>query len=221
MNSCYLWNGLLVGLVVVIGLLRVFSHKSIGSYKDRTPKLDVRTFFDGDIEGWGAIFDHSGTQTRSFTLQLKGTWQNDKQGILQEWFELDDGKKLERKWDITISDNTLFVGTAADVIGLAHGFQMGNAINMHYTLRIPYKKGSTMNFTMDDWLYEVSPGVILNRARMKKFGFPVGELVLMMKKKVQGNVNRSTISSPFLKAKMKSFELIDYDAGWVWIAEKD
>lgn len=183
MNSCYLWNALLFGLVFIVAGMRIFSHRSLSTFKDRTPKLDVRTFFDGDIEGWGSIFDYSGSPISSFTLKLKGTWQNDKQGILEEWFEFDDGKKLERKWDITVSDNTVFVGTAADVIGSAHGFQMGNAINMHYTLRVPYKKGKTIDFIMDDWLYQVSPGVILNRARMKKFGFPVGELVVMMKKK--------------------------------------
>lgn len=181
MNSCYLWNFLLVSLIGGIALMRIFSHNSLSAYKDRNPKVDLKSFFNGDLEGWGGFFDHSGSQIRSFSLRLKGTWINDKEGILEEWFEFDDGKKTERKWDVTFIDDAIFVGKAADVIGQAHGAQMGNAVNAHYTLRVPFK-GGTKDFVMDDWMYQITPGVILNRVKMKKFGFPVGELVLMMKK---------------------------------------
>jgi hypothetical protein len=36
---------------------------------------------------------------------------------------------------------------------------------------------------MDDWMYLVEENIILNRTSMRKFGFKVGEIVLVMKKK--------------------------------------
>lgn len=181
MKSCYLWILLLLVVVGATGC-SLFSHNSIEAYKDRNPKVDLRTFFNGDVEGWGGIFDYSGSQISSFTVQLRGTWANDKQGTLEEWFEFDDGRKTQRKWDLTFSDDKMFVGQAADVVGDGVGTQMGNAINMNYTLRIPYKD-STLDVVLDDWIYGITPDVVLNRGRMKKFGFPVGEIVLVMKKK--------------------------------------
>lgn len=171
---------ILIALLLIGGFFgyHLLSHKSIEYYEGKTPKIDVRTFFNGDLEGWGTFFDYSGSPTSHFTIRLKGTWVNDK-GILEEWFEFDNGRKLERKWDLSMTDDKHFVGKASDVIGDAHGTQMGNAIHSLYTLQI----SPTLKLFMDDWIYEVAPGVVLNRVKLKKFGIPVGEMVIVMKKK--------------------------------------
>ncbi len=158
------------------------TNNTIEAYGDRKTKVDLRNFFKGDIEGWGAVFDYKGQQTRSFSVKIIGTWQTPDKGVLQEWFEFDDGEKTERIWDIVFSNEQLFIGKAKDVIGDADGTQNGNAVNLHYTLRIPYKD-STLDLNMDDWMYLIEENLILNRTTMKKFGFKVGEIVLFMKKK--------------------------------------
>jgi hypothetical protein len=158
------------------------SNNNIEDYKDRKTKIDLRKFFKGEIEGWGAIFDYSGKQTRSFSVKLIGTWENADKGKLEEWFVFDDGEKTERIWDITYSNQQVFIGRAKDIIGDAKGTQSGNAVNLHYTLQVPYKD-STIDLTMDDWMYLVDENIILNRTSMNKFGFKVGEIVLFMKKK--------------------------------------
>jgi hypothetical protein len=33
---------------------------------------------------------------------------------------------------------------------------------------------------MDDWMYQISPGVVINETVMKKWGFEVGKLTLMI-----------------------------------------
>ena len=73
------------------------------------------------------------------------------------------------------------MGRAGDVIGEALGTQQGNAVNLTYTLQIPYGN-RTLNLAMDDWMYLVQDGVVLNRTVMKKWGLKVGELALVMKK---------------------------------------
>jgi hypothetical protein len=168
----------IMGLICL--LIPGCGNNSIDDYGNRKNKMDLRSFFEGNVEGWGAIFDYQGKQTRSFHVSIKGTWDK-KKGRLEELFVFDDGEKTERIWDIDFSDDQKFIGKAKDVIGQAHGVQNGNAINLNYVLSIPYKD-STLNVNMDDWMYLVDPNIILNRTAMKKFGFKVGEVVLFMKK---------------------------------------
>jgi hypothetical protein len=149
--------------------------------KERKHPLDLRQFFQGDIEGWGALFDWSGRQTRSFYVQIKASWQGN-QGILDEWFTFDDGEKVYRQWKINYRDDQTFEATAGDVVGVAQGLTAANAVNMNYVLRLPYKD-STIDVSMDDWMYQVENGIVLNKTAMKKWGFKVGEVSLIMKQK--------------------------------------
>ncbi len=156
------------------------NNNSLDFYKDRKNKIDLRTFFDGEIEGWGGVFDFQGRQIRSFHVKIKASWQGDA-GVLDECFTFDDGEKIQRRWEINYQNETMFVGKAGDVIGEAEGAHQGNAANLNYTLQIPYGKGP-LNLAMDDWMYLVQEGVVLNRTAMKKWGLKVGEVVLVMKK---------------------------------------
>ncbi len=168
-------------LSIICFLIPGCTNNSIDYYANKKNKVDLRSFFDGDIDGWGAIFDYQGRQTRSFYVKIKGTW-NQNQGTLDEWFEFDDGEKTERTWQISFSNDKIFTATAKDVIGSAHGEQNGNAVNIRYVLQIPYN-GSTINLSMDDWMYHVEKDIILNRTSMKKFGIKLGEIVIFMKNK--------------------------------------
>ena len=153
----------------------------LSHHANKTPTIDLRKFFDGDLEGWGMFFDHMGRQKSTFHITLKGTWHDNK-GKLDEYFTFDDGRKLERSWDLEFKDNTLFTGTASDVPGGASGSQIGNAANIHYMIKVPYKD-STIELKMDDWMYGIDESTVLNRTKMYKFGFPVGEMVLFIRKK--------------------------------------
>lgn len=157
------------------------SNNQLEYYSNKKNKIDLKLFFSGDIEGWGALFDFNGRQIRSFKVRIKGTWNNN-EGQLQEWFEFDDGEKTERVWDIVFVNNKFFKGKAHDIIGDANGEQNGNAVNINYTLQVPYKD-SNINLKMDDWMYLIEDDLILNRTSMKKFGLKVGEIMLFMKKK--------------------------------------
>jgi hypothetical protein len=156
------------------------SNNSLDYYESRKNKVDLRNFFAHEVEGWGGIFDYQGRQIRSFHVKIKGTWQQN-HGQLAEVFHFDDGEVSKRVWDINFSTADNFTATATDVIGKAKGMQQGNAVNMAYTLQIPYNK-TLLNVKMDDWMYLVTNDTILNRTSMKKFGFKVAEVVLIMKK---------------------------------------
>ena len=57
----------------------------------------------------------------------------------------------------------------------------GNSMFLDYTLRIPWNDG-TLDLRIDDRMYLVHPDVLINESKMKKFGFGVGEILLVIRR---------------------------------------
>ncbi len=168
-------------LDIISTSLSSLAGKNINYYESNRPALDLKYFFTGDIEGWGAVFDYRGRQVRSFHILIIGEWSNNR-GILREYFTFNDETKLERTWLVEFLDNHLFMGNTEDVVGYSQGQQKGNAANTQYVLRVPYNN-FTIDLKMDDWMYLIDGQTIINRTTMHKFGFSVGESILFLKKK--------------------------------------
>ena len=111
---------------------------------------------------------------------MTGRWSGPK-GTLTEHFTYSDGTETEREWRIAFADGGCFRATAHDVVGEAVGRQAGNAAVMRYRLRIPRGRHGIV-IAMEDWLFLMPDGVLLNRTRMSKFGLKVGELVVAFRK---------------------------------------
>lgn len=150
-------------------------------YAAERPLLDLKTYFDGDIDAWGVFQDRSGKVVRRFTVKMKCSWVGDT-GTLDEDFLYSDGKKEKRVWTIRKLPGGRYVGTAGDVVGEAQGVASGNAINWRYTLALQVD-GSTWNVEFDDWMYLIDDRVMLNRATMSKFGLRLGEVLLSFTKR--------------------------------------
>lgn len=161
-------------------LLVACGNIDIEQYRDNKPRFDPNVFFNGSIKAEGVVLSRSGEQLRYFTADINASW-NEKQGHLNEVFYWSDGEKQLRDWTFKAGKNGVWIGTAADVDGQAEMYFAGNAIHMRYQLDVPVD-GKTITLTMDDWLYQVSDKVIINKTRMSKFGFRVGEVILTMRK---------------------------------------
>jgi len=167
------------------GLMMLFSgccSAKVEDYADNKPALDIREYFNGHSEAWGTFIDRSNKADPSFYAQMKGSWHGD-DGTFEEHFDYSDGRKQERIWNIHFTDEHHFTATAHDVIGVAKGAQYGNAMNMRYVLAVTTKAGKTYNVSMDDWLYLMEGGIVINRAQMSKFGFHIGELAATFRRK--------------------------------------
>lgn len=151
-------------------------------YTEQKPRMDIREYFNGPIEAWGVLYDYSGKADLQFYATMHGSWDGDA-GTLKEHFTYSDGRIDERTWKITMIDDHHFTATAGDVVGIAKGTQHGNTVNMDYILDAKRSSGGTIKLVMDDWMYRVDEKMIINRIKMKKFGLPVGELVVTMRKK--------------------------------------
>ena len=162
-------------------LLPGCSSLNLEHHKDKVPTMDMQTFFQGTVKGEGSFFNWRGQQTKSFTIVMEGNFKKNNSGPLTEHFVFSDRSTLDRKWEVSFKDDNTYTATAPDIIGEGTGSQFGNAANTKYKIVIPYDN-STVTLSMDDWCYQIDKKTVLNRATMKKFGIPVGEMVVMLRK---------------------------------------
>jgi hypothetical protein len=153
----------------------------VDTYRDEIPVLDLRQYFDGEIEAHGMFQNRSGEVVRRFTVSIKGSWEGNV-GTLEEDFVYSDGTTDRRVWTISKIDEHNYTGTADDVIGEATGIAYGNALHWRYVLALDVD-GKTYNVDFDDWMYLIDEEIMLNRSEMRKFGFRLGEVTLSFRKK--------------------------------------
>jgi len=172
----------LIATMIALGMLTTTGCSSVqvGNYAENTPVLDPETFFDGQLSAHGVIKDRGGKVIRYFNVDIKAYWQ-DGVGTLEEDFVFNDGEQDRRVWTLTPSGKNSYIGTAGDVVGQGKVSVAGNSMFLDYVLRIPYGDG-TLDLHIDDRMYLVSPDVLINESRMIKFGFEVGEILLVIQR---------------------------------------
>jgi hypothetical protein len=152
-------------LIAALTLLSGCSGPALTDYAERGPKLVPEVFFTGELTARGVVKDRSGV------------------GTLDEEFRFDDGEVQARVWTLTPSDDgNSYHANAGDVAEPGTMRWSGNAIHMNYVLRVAYGDG-TLDVRMDDWMYLVTPDTLINQTTMSKWGFDVGEIVLVIQKK--------------------------------------
>lgn len=152
---------------------------AVKEYSDEKPELLLEEFFDGRLVAYGMVQNFSGKVTRRFKADIDAHWEGD-QGVLDEQFEFSDGELQSRCWRLQKQGN-IYLGTAGDIVGEARGEVQGNALNWIYTLQVPVD-GKVWNIQLDDWLFLIDENNLINRTKMRKFGLPVGELTLHIRK---------------------------------------
>ena len=170
-------------LLVALSLIGLSScSSSLKIYESAEPKFDLFEYFQGSTKAWGIFQDFTGEVKRRFEVEITGTISDQGNTLtLDEQFIYDDGEKDQRVWVIKKSSDGKYIGTAGDVIGEANGAESGFALNWQYTLALPYKD-DVINVKFDDWMYRLNRDVMVNRAKVKKFGFTVGEVTLFFQK---------------------------------------
>ncbi|MBY0406522.1 MAG: DUF3833 domain-containing protein, partial [Rickettsiales bacterium] len=82
-------------LAGAMALLSGCGGPDIAEYKGRTPKMDVREYFDGKVLADGVYLSRAGVVEDQFHVVMDGDF-DDKGGTLHETFTYMDGKKQER-----------------------------------------------------------------------------------------------------------------------------
>ena len=167
-------------LVAVLLLLSLTacSNVQVTDYDHIEPKLVLEEFFTGNLSAHGVVKDRSGRVIRVFNASIKATW-NKGVGTLDEDFIFNDGEKQKRVWQLQPQDDGSYTGTAGDVQGEGQLSIAGNSAFLDYVLSVPYGDG-TIDVRVDDRMYLVAPGVLINESVLKKFGVRVGSLLLVI-----------------------------------------
>lgn len=169
-------------LTLITGAIMLSSCSStkVDYYKDSSPKMDVKEYFNGPVKAWGVVQDWRGRVVSKFDVKMVGKWNGD-EGTLDEHFNYYEGKTQHRLWTIKKIAENNYEGTASDIINKATGHQSGSAMNWKYLMDLEVE-GSTYRVKFDDWMWQMNDGVLINRSYIKKFGFTVAELTIFMKK---------------------------------------
>jgi hypothetical protein len=150
-------------------------------YANEKPLLDLKTYFNGELVAHGIFSDRSGKIVRRFVVAMTATWKGN-EGVLDERFTYSDGKTERRVWRLVDQGGGRYIGRADDVLGEAIGIAAGNTLNWRYTLKLPVD-GSTYEVQFDDWMILMDERVMLNKARMSKFGIHLGDVTLSFQRK--------------------------------------
>lgn len=144
------------------------------------PALRIEEYFQGQTWAWGLFEDRFGKVRRQFQVLIEGQYQQG-QLHLDEHFIYNDGETQQRSWMLQPQVKGRYQGQAADVIGEAKGQVSGNAFNWHYEMWLPLGEGQ-YRVRFNDWMY-LQPGLVLiNTARVRKWGVELGRVTLFFTK---------------------------------------
>jgi hypothetical protein len=152
-------------------------------FSGTTPQLRIEEYFAGHTRAWGIFEDRFGNLRRQFVVDIDGKWDGETL-VLDERFLYSDGEKDRRVWTIRKIDAHRYEGQAADVIGVAFGEAHGNALNWQYDMDLKVGEG-TLRVHFNDWMFLQESGVLVNRARVSKFGIEIGEVTLFFQKSLR------------------------------------
>jgi len=167
----------LLGTYGLIFMLSSCSTSSLDIYANNQPRLDPRVFFNGDLIAHGVVKNRSGEVTRYFTAQIKAYWIEGV-GTLEERFEFNDGEIQYRTWTLTPTTNG-YDAIAGDVQGVGKAGIKGNAMKLDYILEVNYK-GAPLALAVEDWMWLVDDRTLLNESTLRKWGFKVGSVQLVI-----------------------------------------
>lgn len=167
-------------------------------FKDTEPRLTLNKYFLGETHAWGLFEDRFGTVRRQFVVDITGSLDGDEL-VLDERFLYSDGEEDRRVWRIRKTGKHTYEGRATDVVGIATGETYGNALNWRYDLNLKVGDGK-LRVRFDDWMFLQPSNVLLNRAKVRKFGIEIGEVTLVFMKpdSLAGAMNKaSSVQPPF------------------------
>lgn len=150
-------------------------------------------YFVGDIEATGVFIDRFGIIRRRFNVSITG--QKTAAGFaLDEHFVFDDGEQELRRWEIQKSGQNTYVGMCDDVCGQAVGKLTDAHLSWQYYFNLKmFNRKIKVKF--EDVMIQQTPLIMLNNAKVKKYGLLLGEVFITFIK-----TDEAMVSQPVMRA---------------------
>ncbi len=175
-----------LGMAVLLAVVTValcsrfasFQAQAPADYSDG-PQFDMRERFNGPIECEGVIYGPTGRVTSRFVANFDAKWEGNT-GTVTERFKYDSGNVQDRQWIFTLGNDGSIRAEAGDLVGTGIGQQHGSAVNLNYDIQLTQDAGGHV-LSVNDWMYLMENGTIMNRSQFRKYGIKVAELVATMR----------------------------------------
>jgi len=167
-------------LLLLTTLLILGCTSDLDDYSDSKPEFNLFEYFEGKSMAWGMVQDYTNKQTRRFEVVIVGSVKENTLTLVED-FVFDDGEKSQRIWTIERLGDGRYQGSADDIIGVATGREVGNALQWQYDFELQMED-STVVVSFDDWLYRQDENHVFNLTKIKKFGIEVGKITLFFQK---------------------------------------
>ena len=178
----------LVAIILLTALAAVAARTWLADFPAQTPAdyakagepaFDIKTHIDGPILCEGVIYGPMGRVVSRFTADFHASWDGDT-GTMTEHFRYDSGRTQDRVWTLVAGPGGTVKATAPDLVGTGRGKQSGPTLMLRYRIEMPKEAGGHI-LDVQDWMYLVDNGTIINRSQFRKYGIKVAELVATMR----------------------------------------
>jgi len=137
------------------------------------PTFDFRAYFGGHVRASGWFADRFGRPRRHFCGDFVGRLEGECL-VLDETLHFCDGVTEHRVWRVFIDADGQFLAESESLVDRARGQVKGNALAMHYAMRVATTNGSSPRFDFDDLMLLQPDGSLQNLTQVRKFGFRLG-----------------------------------------------
>ena len=143
-------------------------------------EFNMAEFFEGRTRAWGMFETITGKVKKSFVADIEGRWDGD-EFLLEEDFTFSDGGKDARTWRLSFKEDGSFQASCADTPSPGKGFATARRGDLAYSMALDVG-GKKMMLSFSDLFYQIDAHTVLNRAKVKKFGIPVGQVLISFRK---------------------------------------
>jgi predicted HAD superfamily phosphohydrolase len=141
--------------------------------------LRIENFLLGKSTAEGVFQDFTGRVRRRFSVELEGAMDGSTL-VLHEAFVFDDGATENRVWRIS-PQGERYTATADDMVGEARGAVRDGVLAWSYVFNL--KLGARrLRVRFRETFLQTADDVVLNSARVSKFGFEIGRTTIIFRK---------------------------------------
>ncbi|WP_108879861.1 DUF3833 family protein [Anderseniella sp. Alg231-50] len=144
------------------------------------PAFNMAGYFEGRTRAWGMFETITGKVKKSFVADIEGRWDG-RDFLLEEDFTFSDGEKESRVWRLKFSDDGSFQASCADTPSPGKGVVTAMRGDLAYSMALRVG-GKKVMLSFSDLFYQIDENTVLNRAKVKKFGIPVGQVLISFRK---------------------------------------
>lgn len=155
--------------------LSACGHLPLGRFAGTKPAFDAVAFWTGHHRSWGVVENRDGAPTDTVVTDCVGTPEPDGALHMVQTLTLGDGSVQHRDWHLRRTAPGAFTATANDMVGQAHGTAAGRMFHWSWTLAL--SPGNPIkNVTMDQWMYLMEGGAMMNHTTISKLGVTVAQV---------------------------------------------